>query len=102
MIYVNIRGRLGNQLFQYACARKIQNQTGQKICLNTYNLNNGVSDFEFSLKDYKLNENVIIEENKPLPWFASNNNIFIKVIRKTFRKKNIKYYKAFWYIYLFR
>jgi len=33
MIKVQMHGRLGNQLFQYAYARKIQIETGQKICI---------------------------------------------------------------------
>ena len=36
MIYVNITGGLGNQMFQYALARKYQIQTGQKIIFNIY------------------------------------------------------------------
>lgn len=57
MIYVEIQGNLGNQLFQYAYARHIQEKTGQTICLNLYNFNKGRPDLKFSLDDYVLNEN---------------------------------------------
>ena len=40
MIYVNITGGLGNQMFQYAIARKYQIETNQKIIINIYELKN--------------------------------------------------------------
>ena len=39
MIYVDLKGRLGNQLFEYAFARNMQKKTKQKICISSYNLN---------------------------------------------------------------
>ncbi|WP_192986681.1 alpha-1,2-fucosyltransferase [Carnobacterium mobile] len=88
MIFVDIKGNLGNQLFIYACARKIQKETGQTICLNTYYLKKYYKDYTFSLSDLKLNDNVVIEENKSLPWFMNVNSFFSKAIIKTTSKFN--------------
>ncbi len=82
MIYVNIRGNLGNQLFTYAFARKLQEFSKQKICLNYYNLKKNKPEYKFSLDKYKLNENVIFESSKPLPWYVSPYFILTRVIRK--------------------
>lgn len=38
MIKVRMHGRLGNQLFQYTYARKIQLETGQKICIDFHDV----------------------------------------------------------------
>lgn len=83
MIYVDLSGRLGNQMFQYACARALQEKYGYKICLNSYNLKKN-SNFKVDLLNYKLNENVIFEEEKPLPWYTNNNCMVMKITRKIF------------------
>lgn len=82
MIYVEIQGNLGNQLFQYAYARHIQKYTNQKIVLNLYNFNKGRPDLKFSLNQFKLNESVIIEDNNPLPYFANSFTFFSRIMRK--------------------
>ena len=61
MIYIDMLGNLGNQLFEYAYARKIQELTGQKVTLNTCFLEKYYKDYKFNLNSYKLNENIIIE-----------------------------------------
>lgn len=66
MIEVNITGRLGNQLFQYACARQLQEMYGGTIVLNIHELSKNMPDFDLSLDDFILNENVVIEKDKPL------------------------------------
>ena len=85
MIYVNIRGNLGNQLFEYCFARKLQEITNQKICLNVYNFYkvNGFTHEKnkFDLKNYKLNNDVYIEENKRLPKFVDPEIFVNKVLR---------------------
>lgn len=85
MIYVNIRGNLGNQLFEYCFARKLQAIINQKICLNVYNFYK-VNSFthehnKFDLKNYKLNNDVYIEENKRLPKFVDPEIFVNKVLR---------------------
>lgn len=68
MIKCNINGRLGNQLFQYAMCRSIQEKTGEMIEINIGNLlKNGF--------------------NNDLDFFVLNNNIkFTKKSRLNFRK----------------
>ena len=77
MIYVNIRGNFGNQLFEYAFARKLQEKYNQKICLNIYDLKHYRKEYVFNLNGYKLNENIIIEEKKGLPYFVNLRKNFI-------------------------
>lgn len=36
MIYIDLSGRLGNQMFQYAVARKIQIETGNDLAISSY------------------------------------------------------------------
>lgn len=101
MIYVNLRGNLGNQMFIYAFARSIQEKTNQKICINLYDVKKNYSDFRFSLDEFVLNNNVIFESEKKLPWFANPSNIFIKLCRKFFPNLFFKVMSIFGiYIYL--
>lgn len=86
MIYVDIKGNLGNQLFEYALARKLQNDSGQKICFNIYNLKKYRPNFTFSLLDYKLNDNIIVETEKPMPWFADTMFPITRVVKKIIPK----------------
>ncbi|MSS10117.1 alpha-1,2-fucosyltransferase [Clostridium sp. WB02_MRS01] len=82
MIYVDIKGNLGNQLFEYAFAKKIQKATGQDICLNTYFLKKYKPEYLYSLGDFNLPEDVLVEEKHPLPFFANSYTICSRVIRK--------------------
>ncbi|WP_075721216.1 alpha-1,2-fucosyltransferase [Roseburia sp. 499] len=50
MIYVDMCGRLGNQMFQYAMARRIQVETGDEIAISSYTVakdNWGENDLRF-------------------------------------------------------
>lgn len=92
-IHVYLTGRLGNQLFQYAFARSIQEKYGGKIYCNIYELvhrsekaKHIPGKFVYDMSNYKLNENVIIED-VPLPWYADFTNPFIRVIKKVIPKK---------------
>lgn len=49
MIEVNIVGQLGNQLFEYACARQLQEKYGGKIYLNTYEMRQNTPNFRLAL-----------------------------------------------------
>ena len=71
MIYVDIKGNLGNQMFEYALARTIQYKTGQSITLNTVWLQKYKPEYIFSLDIFLLNENVFIENDKELPRFMN-------------------------------
>lgn len=82
MIYLELQGNLGNQLFQYAFARKISIFTGQSICINLYNFNKGRPDLVFSLDDYVLSTDVIIERDKKLPFYADSFSLFSRIVKK--------------------
>lgn len=95
MIYVNIRGNLGNQFFTYAFARKLQEFSKQKICLNYYNLKKNKPEYTFNLDKYILNENVIFESNKPLPWYINPYLFTTRIIRKIFPQLYFKIMEKF-------
>ena len=88
-IHVYLTGRLGNQLFQYAFARNLQKKYGGKIICNIYELEHRsekkkhvLEKFKYDMKQFKLNENVTIEDIKPI-WFSDLSNPFIRVLKKT-------------------
>lgn len=59
MIQLNIMGRLGNQMFQYAYARTLQEETGQQLCINWKNVVNFKTQekgFVNSLQDFHVAE----------------------------------------------
>lgn len=66
MIEVNIVGQLGNQLFEYACARQLQAIYGGNIVLNTYEMKKNTPNFKLGLLDYKLSNNIRVVDDKPL------------------------------------
>ena len=86
MIYVDIKGNLGNQMFEYACARQLQERTGQTICLNVCSLSNYKPEYTFSLMDFKLNDNVVVESETPLPWYFDVYKMPMRLIKKIFPK----------------
>lgn len=106
-IHVYLTGRLGNQLFQYAFARKLQKQYGGKIICNIYDLehnnnkiknNKGKSEkFQYDMSNYILNDNVEIEDRK-LPWYADFNNFLVKVIKKIFPRLYFELMAKFGYL----
>ena len=59
MIYLSIKGRLGNQMFQYAFARALQEQLGQEITIDWHFVNNEANrmpniGFDDSLKLFRV------------------------------------------------
>lgn len=88
MIYVDLKGNLGNQLFIYAFARKIQYITGQKIYFSTYNLEKYFPNYKCSLQEFIMNSNCEIG-NKKLPTRINSNWVLFKIIRKILNS-NIK------------
>lgn len=83
MIEVNIVGQLGNQLFEYACARQLQEKYGGKIYLNTYEMRQNTPNFRLALLDFNLNENVEVVSERPLKE-ANADNYSVKILRKFF------------------
>lgn len=96
MIYVDLKGNLGNQMFNYALARKIQKETGQQIVLNSYNLENKHKNYKMSLKIFKLNDNVSFS-NKKLPSKCSCESLLFTLIFKTRIKFLIKFFQKIYY-----
>lgn len=84
MIYVDIKGNLGNQMFQYALARAIQERSGQTICLNTHFLTKYKPEYHCSLDDYILNNNVIFEDEKSLPFFVNTYRGAVRALKGLF------------------
>lgn len=88
-IHVLLTGRLGNQLFQYAFAKYLQKQYGGLIYLNVYDLEHrsgnrksiSSTKFNYDMKDFNLDSDVIIEDIK-MPWYADLSNPIIRVIKK--------------------
>ena len=87
-IHVYLTGRMGNQLFQYSFAKKLQSQYGGKIYMNIYDLEHRSEKlkhvpckFKYDLENFKLNEDIEIEDEKPF-WLANLDNIFNKLFRK--------------------
>lgn len=83
MIEINITGGLGNQLFQYACARQLQKRYNDKIILNPYEMNTDVNARDFVLDKFHLNSRVEINNNK-MPWYVHRRSIVGKLLRKVF------------------
>lgn len=82
MIYVDIKGNLGNQMFEYALARSLQEKSKQEIVLNTTLLQRYKPEYSFNLDVFKLNNQVIVENNKLLPWYMNTyRKGFIRIIK---------------------
>lgn len=94
MIIVDMKGNIGNQMFIYAVARKIQEETNDTICVNTYYLKKNYPSYKFNLNIFKLNDNVIFD-NKKIPFFASSESKFFKIFRRlTF---NISFFQKLYF-----
>lgn len=87
MIFVDVRGNIGNQLFIYSFARNLQIKTGQKICFNTVYLNKYFPDYKFDLEKFNINwENISIETKKPLPFFMNGYSFPMRIVNKVLSK----------------
>lgn len=84
MIYVNLRGNCGNQMFQYALARQIQKETNQDIVLSTYALDYDNIGSVYILKEFKADDNVTVTNKNILPKCMKYNSKIVKGIRKLF------------------
>ena len=78
MIYLEIAGRAGNQLFRYAFARKIQILTGKKLFIDFHRVYEEKGEFwENSLKRFKVAE---YEEVKDKRILRKNMSVTQKII----------------------
>lgn len=87
-IYCYLTGRLGNQLFQYAFARALQNKYGGQIVFNTYEFDHYGKRWEkkhgrfiYELDRFVLNDKVSTQSQK-LPWYADLRNPIIRIWKK--------------------
>lgn len=89
MINVDLQGRLGNQLFIYAMARKVQYimKKEQKVYVNTYMTE--VYNWKNSLINYNINENFIFY-NEPLRKLKCKTPFIQNLIRILYRKYTYK------------
>lgn len=92
MIYLNLVGGLGNQLFEYAFARTIQIKTNQKICISTYEITYHDKKRIPTLRKFRLPDSVCFTEKK-LPWYVHRRNYISKILRKVLEKKFFEYYQ---------
>ena len=68
MIYLVMCGRLGNQLFQYAFARKVQQETGQDLAFDFTAIDQvGNNEWRNYLKDYQVATYKIVKKNEYFP-----------------------------------
>lgn len=95
MIYLDLKGRLGNQLFEYAFVRMIQEQTKQKILISTYGIEEDNCDtypISEELSNFKLNDNIEFYSKK-VPWYMNEKNLISKMLRKIDDKKYYNFFK---------
>lgn len=92
MIEVNITGGLGNQLFQYAFARYLQKETGERIVLNIFELEKYDKKRKLSLQHFLLNKEISIS-NKKLPWYVHRRSILSKILRKLIPNIYFKFFE---------
>lgn len=83
MVYTNIHGGLGNQLFQYAIGRSISIKNGVKLKLDI-SLMNGYDLRTFGLNKFKFSgEIATLSEVK---YYSSNNKYFNKILQSIYSK----------------
>ncbi len=93
MIYVNLTGGLGNQLFQYAFARTIQDYSQDQIVASTYEITHFDKNREPNIKNYVLNEKVTFTDDK-ISWFLDRRGILSKTLRKLSPRMYFKFINA--------
>lgn len=81
MIYLNLVGGLGNQLFEYAFAKNIALKNNQDLCISTYEITFHDSKRLPTLEKFDLPSNVTFT-NQKLPWYVHRRNYVSKVLRK--------------------
>ena len=85
MIYIRLRGRAGNQLFIYAFARNLNLTTNQPVTICTRidsKKDKKFSKFQNDLKEFNISPEIKFDSTFKFPWFANNDFMLIKVIRK--------------------
>lgn len=87
MIYLEIRERLGNQLFQYAFARKMALQYNEVLAINfdaVYSRNKKEQGWDNALEDYMLSSYRYYDKKE----YAFYQKAILRYVRKRIKSKN--------------
>lgn len=82
MIYLELNGRTGNQLFRYAFARKLQMLLDEEITVRFHKTEEEDESFFYALKDYQVAA-FKIEDGEEL--FSMHSHFLQKVVRRCYR-----------------
>ena len=97
MIYLSIMGRLGNQMFQYAFARRLKELTGQKITIDFGYIDGFTQNgFSNSLSDFSVCEFIEVHdknEYRCLKYMQPNQRWIVRNIMRVERILNSVYKK---------
>lgn len=96
MIYLNLLGRAGNQMFQYAYAKKLSIESKQSILItNKYLFDK--EGYENYLMEFKLslNQNVIFSKTYVFPYYLNPNVLITKILKRFFKEKYWKFVERF-------
>lgn len=88
MIITKLNGGLGNQMFEYACARNLQLKYGDELYLD-------VEGFRRSPRHYSLDKFVLSEDVKVLPIEQSRSLVLWQAISKMNRKAAFRLARPF-------
>lgn len=97
MIIIKLFNGLGNQLFQYACGRAVQEKYGGELYLDISDFKNNKR--EYGLNKFKLNDNIKIIE-KDTSFFNLRKNLSLKIGCKLMPKITFKIFSP-WGKYLY-
>lgn len=94
MIHCMLQGGLGNQMFEYACARKLQIELQDTMELHTSGYKYD-SLREYRLCGYKLNSKVTVTDSFFPFFYDEYNNYLFKIIRRASGKLLYYFYNLF-------
>jgi hypothetical protein len=89
MIYVNISGYLGNQMFQYAVARALSIRFGHRFSMCLQRLRE-YGSMHIPLMDFKLCDDVKFDFYRKTPWFADPYFPTTRIMNKFLPKEYFK------------
>lgn len=101
MIYVEMHGRLGNQLFQYAASRSLQKKNNQELCLSFNKVIGANTESNFGWEDSLVDFNTIkykVYKNKTdvfkeLSWYKRIICVIYAISYKPFMCEFKKWYE---------
>lgn len=102
MIFIEVKGRCGNQLFRYAFARYVQEKTGDnKLCFNfngVYSLSHTGKGFVNELENFKTVPFIEYNKEGKILWNETNlvqkiicvlNSVYLKYLNKKTRQEQV-------------